>query len=63
MHDYIDDVLSINYEQFHSYLDSINPDEIENKDTIESSTSASYFAENTCRNWSQTTNPIVGQKG
>jgi hypothetical protein len=39
----IDDVLSINNEQFHSYVDSIYPIELEIKDTTESSTSASYF--------------------
>jgi hypothetical protein len=39
---YIDDVLSINNEQFHSFVDSIYPSELEIKDTAESSTSASY---------------------
>jgi hypothetical protein len=39
---YIDDVLSINNDQFHSYVDSIFPSELEIKDTTESSTS-SYF--------------------
>jgi hypothetical protein len=39
---YIDDVLSIN-DQFHSYVDSIYPSELEIKDTTESSTSASYL--------------------
>jgi hypothetical protein len=40
---YIDDVLSIKNDQFHSYVDSILPDEYEIKDTTESSTSASYL--------------------
>jgi hypothetical protein len=40
---YIDDVLSINNSQFHSYVDSINPNELEIKDTTECSTSASYL--------------------
>jgi hypothetical protein len=40
---YIDDVLSINNDQFHSYVDSIYPSELEIKDTTESSTSASYL--------------------
>jgi hypothetical protein len=40
---YIDEVLSINNDQFHSYVDSINPSELEIKDTTESSTSASYL--------------------
>jgi hypothetical protein len=40
---YIDDVLSINNDQFHSYVDSIYPSELEIKDTRESSTSASYL--------------------
>jgi hypothetical protein len=40
---YIDDVLSINNDQFHSYVDSIHPSELEIKDTTESSTSASYL--------------------
>jgi hypothetical protein len=38
---YIDDVLSINNDQFHSYVDSIYPNELAIKDTTESSTSAS----------------------
>jgi hypothetical protein len=33
---YIDDVLSINNNQFHSYFDSIYPSELEIKDTTES---------------------------
>ena len=37
---HIDDVLSINNDQFHSYVDSIYPSELEIKDTTESSTSA-----------------------
>jgi hypothetical protein len=40
---YIDDVLYINNDQFHSYVDSIYPSGLEIKDTIESSTSASYM--------------------
>jgi hypothetical protein len=40
---YIDDVLSINNDQFHSYIDSIYPNELEIKDTTEPSTSASYL--------------------
>jgi hypothetical protein len=42
---YIDDALhvSINNDQFHSYVDSIYPGELEIKDTTESSTSASYL--------------------
>jgi hypothetical protein len=40
---YIDDVLSINNNQFHSYVDSIYPSELEIKDTTVSSTPASYL--------------------
>jgi hypothetical protein len=40
---YIDDVLSINNNQFQSHVDSIYPNELEIKDTTESSTSASYL--------------------
>ena len=40
---YIDDVLSINNNQFHSYVDSIYPNKLEIKDTTECSTSASYL--------------------
>ena len=40
---YIDDVLSINNDHFHSYVDSIYPNELEIKDTTECSTSASYL--------------------
>jgi hypothetical protein len=40
---YIDDVLSINNDQFHSYVDSIYSSELEIKDTTELSTSASYL--------------------
>jgi hypothetical protein len=40
---YIDDVLSINNNQFHTYVDSIYPYELEIKDTAECSTSASYL--------------------
>jgi hypothetical protein len=41
--DYIDDVLSINNDQFHLYVDSIYPSELEIKDTKESFTSALYL--------------------
>jgi hypothetical protein len=37
---YIDNVLSINNDQFHSYVDSEYPSELEIKDTTESSTSS-----------------------
>jgi hypothetical protein len=40
---YIDGVSSINGDQFHSYVDSIYPNELEIKDTIEYPTSASYL--------------------
>ena len=40
---YTDDVLSINDNAFHSYVDSIYPNELEIKDTTESSMSASYL--------------------
>jgi hypothetical protein len=40
---YIDDVLSININQFHLYVDSIYPNELEIKDTTDCSTSASYL--------------------
>ena len=40
---YIDDVLSINNNDFHSYVDSVYPNELEIKDTNESSVSASYL--------------------
>jgi hypothetical protein len=40
---YIDNVLSINNDRSHSYVDSIYPSELEIKDTTESSTSASYL--------------------
>ena len=40
---YIDDVLSINNNQFQSLVDSIYPNELEIKDTTESFTSASYL--------------------
>jgi hypothetical protein len=39
---YIDDVLSINNNQFQSLVDSIYPNELEIKDTTESFTSPSY---------------------
>jgi hypothetical protein len=37
------DVLSINNDHFHSYVDSVYPSELEIKDTTESYTSASYL--------------------
>jgi hypothetical protein len=40
---YIDDVLSIDNDKFHSYVESIYPSELEIKDTTELSTSASYL--------------------
>jgi hypothetical protein len=40
---YIDDVLSINNNPIHSYVDSIYPNELEIKDTKVCSTSASYL--------------------
>jgi hypothetical protein len=40
---YIDDVLSINNNHFHSYVDSIYPNALEIKDTTNCSTSASYL--------------------
>jgi hypothetical protein len=40
---YIDDVLSITNNHFHSYIDSIYPNELEIKDTTECSTSASHL--------------------
>jgi hypothetical protein len=40
---YINDVLSLNNDQFHSCVDSISPNELEIKDTTECSTSASYL--------------------
>jgi hypothetical protein len=40
---YIDNVLSIYNDQLHSYVDSIYPSELEIKNTIGSSTSASYL--------------------
>jgi hypothetical protein len=40
---YIDDVLSINNHNFHSYVHLIYPDELEIKDTTESDKSASYL--------------------
>jgi hypothetical protein len=41
---YIDDVLSIKNDQFQSHVDLIYPNELEIKDTAESSTFASYLA-------------------
>ena len=40
---YIDDVLSINNGNFHSYVDTIYPGGLEIKDTTESDTSVSYL--------------------
>jgi hypothetical protein len=40
---YIDDVLSINNDRFHSYVESVYTSELEIKDATESSTSASYL--------------------
>ena len=40
---YIDDILSINNQEFENYLDKMYPAELENKDTTESTTSASYL--------------------
>jgi hypothetical protein len=40
---YIDDVLSINNNQIHSYVDLASPNKLEMKDTRECSTSASYL--------------------
>jgi hypothetical protein len=40
---YIEDVLSISNDQFHSYVDSVFPSELEIKDATESSSSASYL--------------------
>jgi hypothetical protein len=40
---YIDDFLSINNVQFHSFVDSIYPSELEIKGNTESSTSASFL--------------------
>jgi hypothetical protein len=40
---FIDDVLSIDKEQFHAYVGSIQPGELEIKDITESSTSTSYL--------------------
>jgi hypothetical protein len=40
---YIDDVLSIGNNQFQPHVDLIYPNELEIKDTTESSTSASYL--------------------
>ncbi len=45
---YIDDVLSINNDNFHSYVDTIYPGELEIKDTTEPDTSASYEYKNVC---------------
>jgi hypothetical protein len=39
---YIDDVLPINDNHFHSYIDSIYPNELEIKDIMECSNSVSY---------------------
>jgi hypothetical protein len=40
---YIDDVLFINNNQFHPYVDLIYPNDLEVKDTTECTTSASYL--------------------
>ena len=40
---YIDDVLSINNDNFHTYVNTIYPNELEIKDATESSTHASYL--------------------
>ena len=40
---YIDDVLSINYQEFENYLGQMYPVELEIKDKIESKLSASYL--------------------
>ena len=40
---YIDDVLSINKDNFHTYVNTIYPSELEIKDTTESSSQASYL--------------------
>jgi hypothetical protein len=40
---YIDDVLSINNDNYHNYVHLIYPDELEIKDTTESDKSASYL--------------------
>ena len=40
---YIDDVLSINNNDFHSYVDSIYPNKLEIEDTTEFTMSASYL--------------------
>ena len=40
---YIDDVLSINNNNFHNYVHLIYPDELDIKDTTESDNSASYL--------------------
>jgi hypothetical protein len=39
---YIDDILSVNNNKFHTYFDSMYPNELEIKDTTECSTSDSY---------------------
>ena len=40
---YIDDVLSLNNHRFSEYLDKIYPDELEIKDTSDSSNAAAYL--------------------
>ena len=40
---YIDDILSINNDNFHTYVNTIYPNELEIKDITESSTHASYL--------------------
>ena len=49
---YIDDVLSINYQDFEKYLGKMHPAELEIKYAIESNTSASYLIYS-CRTVSQ----------
>jgi hypothetical protein len=57
---YINDVLSINNDQFHSYVDSIYPNELEIKDTTGSSTFASYMDPNVKhRCWRKANNSTV----
>jgi hypothetical protein len=56
---YIDNVLLINNEQFHWYVDSIYPTELDIKGTKESSTSfyLDILLKNTC--WRETSDQIV----
>jgi hypothetical protein len=41
----INDILSINKDYFHSYVDFIHPSELEDKDTTDSSNSAAYLGD------------------